>query len=307
MKVILTGATGFLGSHLVRYLAGKGEYFLYPLIRTGEDASIVKLLAEEILPIADEPTMNSLREHFIRIRPDALIHLASLVQTADEPERIPSLIQANVTFGTQVLQAAVEAGVTACVNTGSFWEAMDRPGTYRPVNLYAATKRAFEDILYYYADAHGLRVVTLKLFGTYGPGDPRYNVFQWFEKSIGAAEPIAFSPGEQILDVLHVDDVVRAYEKALAYAQLLPPGTAESFEIGSGEALTLRQVAGIYEQARGKKLNIAWGQRDYRPREVMQRVADLAPAKAKLHWKPEWTVREGIARLVEENLMEPRL
>ncbi|MCJ7543636.1 MAG: NAD(P)-dependent oxidoreductase [Phycisphaerae bacterium] len=301
MRVIVTGATGFIGSHLVRHLATRGDGDVFALVRDCEDTHSVQCHASRVARISDEPDVATLREVLRDVQVDVVAHLAALVEVQDDPARIAETIQANVTFGTLVLQACVEAGVRGFVNTGSFWESMDQGGAYRPVNLYAACKRAFADILHYYADAHDLRAVTLTLFGTYGPGDPRPNVFSLFEQSIEAADPIAFSPGQQLLDVLHVDDVVRAYEKAIEYVRRKESAAVECFEIGSGEALTLRDVAGLYEQARGLALKIAWGACPYRRREVHRRCADIGPAEAVLGWRPQWDVRAGVARMIEQN------
>lgn len=300
MKVLVTGATGFVGSHLVRHLASLSGYEVIAMDRASCDTSGIAPHAAEVLTFAEGQERAVLAEATDRARPEVIVHLAALLRVADEAAQVEELVRANVTFGTLVLQAAAEAGVRRFVNTGTFWDSMDDARTYRPVDLYAATKRAFEDILRYYADAHGIRAVTLKLFGVYGPDDPRRNVFSYFEDSIGAAEPVAFSPGEQVLDLVHVDDVVRAYECAVRYLAGRDGAEVETFEIGSGEGLTLRQVADVYAQCRGRPLGIAWGGRPYRPREVFHRTADLSAARKALGWQPRYDMRTGIARLVEQ-------
>ena len=87
------------------------------------------------------------------------------------------------------------------------WQHFGTPD-YRPVNLYAATKQAFEDVLAYYADAQGIAAVTLELYDTYGPGDPRRKLIRILFEAARSGEPIQLSPGEQVIELLHVDDAV---------------------------------------------------------------------------------------------------
>ena len=99
------------------------------------------------------------------------------------------------------------------MNTGSYSQHYGGRA-YSPVSLYAATKQAFQDILQFYCEVRGLRAVTLELPDTYGPDDKRPKLFSLLDRVARSGETLQMSPGEQLLDLLHVDDVVHGYEVA---------------------------------------------------------------------------------------------
>ena len=113
---------------------------------------------------------------------------------------------------------------------------------YRPLNLYAATKQAFSDLMAYYTDAGLLRAVTLVLSDTYGPDDHRPKVLNLIRDAALKGETIALSDGEQDYDVVHIDDVVRAFR--MAGEQLLQSEgwKNEIFQVCATEPLSLRQT-----------------------------------------------------------------
>ncbi|MGE3780901.1 MAG: NAD-dependent epimerase/dehydratase family protein, partial [Pirellulaceae bacterium] len=209
------------------------------------------------------PLANYLRDHGIQL----VFHLASHFLVEHHPEDVGPLVASNVLLGTQLLEAMRLSECLLLINTGTFWQHFQDAS--EPVCLYAATKTAFEAIVRYYASAHTLRAITLKLFHSYGPDDPRPKLFSVFRRAALSDEPVDMSPGEQLIDLVHVDDVVSAY--LVAAARLCEGAVSgwESYAVSSGNPLPLREVARIYEQATGVALNIRWGGRPYRSREVM--------------------------------------
>jgi nucleoside-diphosphate-sugar epimerase len=178
------------------------------------------------------------------------------------------------------------------VNTGTFWQHFENQA-YCPVNLYAATKQAFEDVARYYAETASTAFVTLKLSDTYGPDDPRRKLIPIWLKAAATGEKLEMSPGDQLLDIVHVDDVVRAYVRAI---ELLEQGklSGASFAVSSDAPLTLRQLAVKFESAVGKRLNIEWGARPYRKREVMRTWTGGVPVPG---WRAQIPLEDGLRRL----------
>lgn len=294
IRVLITGATGYLGSRLVKRLVAQGGYDVSILVRSTSDLSILGSARDRVAVHVCEGDDDSLSAVLMASRPEAVVHMASLFLSQHTAQDVVPLIHANVQFGACLLEAMMRHGVRCFVNTGTGWETMDGPPDYRPVCLYAATKRAFEDILRFYEDAHDLRAVTLKLYDTYGPDDPRPKLFTVLERSLSAETPIPFSPGDQLLDLTHVDDVTDAFERAIRHVLKKPESRHEDIAIGSGHGTSLKDVVRLFEVATGQKANISWGGRPYRPREVMRAEADIREAKRVLGWIPSIGLMEGL-------------
>ena len=192
------------------------------------------------------------------------------------------------------------AKVTALINTGTSWQ-NSSGDSYDPVNLYAATKQAFEDILSYYTRAAGIEALTLRLFDSYGPGDKRRKILRLLLECLRTGEPLAMSPGEQVLDLVHVDDICRAFLRA---AELLPEKPATRvYAVSGGQRRTLRQVVATLEEAAGRRIPVQFGAVPYRKREVMNPwVGPLLPG-----WEPQVDLLTGFKKLLasEPDLIEP--
>jgi len=238
--------------------------------------------------------------HLCRIldeaKPDVVFHLASLFLAEHKPEDVQNLVESNLAFPASLLEAMVKCGLTNLVNTGTSWQ-YGETGAVRPVNLYAATKQAFEDVIDYYVDAHGLKVITLTLYDTYGPGDTRRKLVNLLLAALRSGEPLLMSPGEQCLDLIHVDDVIEAYRKA---SEFLLTGSAEGHEhyaVTSGNFYSLKDIVALFEEAAGRKLNIQFGMRPYRRCEVMSPWQGM---KVVPGWHPQVTLKDGFTNLMAE-------
>lgn len=300
MNVLITGATGFLGSHLTAAMARDKKYRVSIIARSTSKSSFPTELQKRIDVYKLTASYDNLPEIIQKAKPDVVIHLASLFLSAHRFDQISPLVEANVLFPTKLLDAMVQNKVKCFLNTGTMWEYYQGGKKYDPVNLYAATKKAFEDTLMYYVNAHGLKALTLKFYDTYGPRDNRPKLFHLLKRCLDTAERIEFSPGEQSLDLSYVDDIIEAYCAATRYLVSRKSSGHEEIPLGSGKSITLKKIVSVFEKCAGRDLNIAWGKRPYRPREVMRASASILEAKKKLGWKPNVGLEEGIKRLLEE-------
>lgn len=266
MRILVTGAAGFVGQHLLPYLEKQGHE-VYALVRPSTDGS--KVYTNHLYVFEDD--IEHLASYLLENHVDGIIHLASLYIAEHKPADIKNIVTSNVYLGTAVMEAAVKAGVKWFLNTGTIWQNYNvepYSDTYCPVNLYAASKQAFMDMAKYYTEVSDIRFCTLKLCDTYGANDTRRKIFALFEQIAKTGECLKMSPGEQKLDIVHIDNVVRDFE---ALAEKLDNGEQlrEEYVVSSGQQKSLKEIAKQYEINHQVTLNIEWGGRPYRKREVM--------------------------------------
>lgn len=292
-KVFITGSTGFIGSNLIKFLLTRYDE-VHALVR--QDSNLINQNAENLHIHYYDGSISSIINSLRKSKPDIVFHLASLFISEHKSEDIPSLINTNVLFPTQLLEAMSIAGVRNVINTGTSWQHY-KSSSYDPVNLYAASKQAFEAILQYYINAHSFRAITLKLYDTYGKNDKRLKLINILKKASDSRNVLCMSPGEQLIDLVHVDDVVNAY--AIAAERLLDDSnvSCEEYKISSGNAQTLKSIVNIYCQVTNKKININWGGRKYRDREVMQPCHPGAPLP---NWRPKISLYKGFESIDDE-------
>ena len=198
-----------------------------------------------------------------------VFHLAAAVITNNQPEQIPVLIQSNIQFYTEVLEAMCHCDTRQFVGTGTYWQNYNST-TYNPVDLYAATKEASEKILQYYVDAHHFRAITLRLFDVYGEDDKRPKLWNLLRDIAGTEKMIDVSPGEQYLDLVHISDVCTAYEAAFNLLDSDLSVKNEVYGVSTGELHTLKEIISFFQSVLGKTIHVNFGKRPYKEREVMK-------------------------------------
>jgi len=285
---LITGATGFIGTHLAARLVARGATVV-AVVRPTTDT---RLLPEGVRPVLHDGTTAALADVVRRAKPDVTFHLAARFVAQHGPDDIAGLIDDNVLFSAQLFDALAGAGCRRLVNVGTGWQ-HQAGAPARPVNLYAATKQAVQDLLAYFTTASTLRAVTLKLLDTYGPGDRRQKLFTVLHRASETGVPLQMSPGEQLLDLVHVDDVVDALLVAAQRAGSNDADSSESFAVPAARRYTLREVVELYSSVTGRPVDVVWGGRPYRDREVMVPwTGDPLPG-----WRPAVPLADGLRSL----------
>lgn len=268
MNILVTGATGFVGKHLVKDLQCCAHE-VHILVRPSTDCSSINV--NHIFTFNDN--IEALSVYLQQEQIDGIIHLASLYVAEHKVEQIKPIIDSNIYLGTVLLEAAKMAGVKWFLNAGTIWQNYNVPDysdQYNPVNLYAASKQAFITMAKYYTETSPLRFCTLKLCDTYGADDTRRKIFTLFDEIAVSGKELGMSPGEQRLDILHIDDVVSGFIQLTSMLQDEASDLSEEYVLTSGQTYSLKELAHLYEQQNNVRLNIQWGGRCYRQREVMK-------------------------------------
>lgn len=278
---LITGATGFVGGHLARSLLRDG-WRVVALVRSTSDVSEIRGVEIVVMPAS----ARDLSPMLANVAPDVVWHLATCFRGQHRVDDVEALVTANILFGTQLGEALASKPPRLLVNVGTAWQ-RDERGAYRPAALYAATKQAMEDIFRYYAEAGLLRVADVKLFDTYGPGDQRGKLLSQLHRASVTGKELAMSPGEQLIDLLYVDDAVEALRAAAASAA----GPWQSWAASSGGSRPLREVVALFEAVTRRPVPVRWGALPYRDREmfVPWHAGDPVPG-----WIPRTPLADGI-------------
>ena len=327
MKILVTGAAGFIGFHLAQRLLERGDAVVgldslnaYYDVRLKEARlEILRKLPGFQFVKADLADRNAMEEVFTRARFDAVVNLAAQAGVRHSIENPRAYVDANVAGFMNVLEGVRHHGTGHLVyastssvyglNTGMPFD--EHQNTDHPVSLYAATKKANEAMAHAYAHLFGVRATGLRFFTVYGPwGRPDMALFK-FTKGIIAGEPIpVFNEGKMVRDFTYVDDIVEGVMRVVDRpAQPNPqwngdnPDAATSsapwrlYNIGNNQRVELMRYIRALEAALGMKAKL-----DLLPMQagdVMATEADTAELEKLTGFKPATAVEEGIKRFVE--------
>ena len=295
MKIFVTGATGFIGKYLVKELHDSGNQVCINLY-DNERSPFVKDV--EFYKLGTESIENDIL--FLKASNfDGIIHLASLYLTTHKPEDTIRLIDSNIKFSSYILECAIQAKIKWFINTGTFWQNFEN-AAYSPVNLYAATKQAFQTISEYYIQTNQITFVTLKLCDTFGPDDIRPKLFSIWYKYAKNEEVLEMSEGDQLMDISYITDIVDAFYLLAShlFSNSNEIANGSIFAVKADIRYTLKQLSVIFEETTKLRLKIIWGGRPYREREVMIPWENgiVVP-----NWQPKISIQEGIKRCFIKN------
>ena len=227
-----------------------------------------------------------------------VIHLAAYLTSMDDAVSIDKLLDSNLVLGTNLLDALKGTGLKFFINTGTFAEYDG--AALSPAYLYAATKTAFRPILQYYSNIAGFRIVNVIPYTIYGGISTSKKLIDLVYESVKAAAPVAMSPGEQVLDFIHIDDVVNFYITLIQNTVALEEKYYD-VHLGTGKGTTPKQLEQLMEGIMQQKTNIDWGGRPYRSNDTMYAVAPESKLMTTLHWQPTITLEQGLKKYYNDN------
>jgi nucleoside-diphosphate-sugar epimerase len=294
VKILLTGATGFIGSHVARQLVREGHE-VHALVRPKSDPwrivdlkPSLRLVEGDLLSASLFPLPSSL---------DLCLHLAWYV----EPGRYLNAPQ-NIDFLGASLRLAKQLAATGCkrfVAAGTCFEYNTALGMLneltptRPRHLYSASKLALFLALEQFCKAAGIQFAWTRFFYLYGPHEDPRRLVPAVINALLRDQPAKLTPGEQQRDFLHVEDVAGAV-CAVARSNL-----TGAVNIGSGQPVTVADLAGKIGNLLGNPQLIKLGALAYAPDEPMCIVADNTRLCTETDWQPRFDLDAGLRQTID--------
>ena len=297
MTILLTGATGFLGSHLLKTLVNKG-YKVVVLKRSTSDMWRLKGFEHTFksYDIDQVPLQKTFEEQPI----DTVIHTACVY--GKKGESMQQILETNLMFGIKLLNTSISFNSKSFFNTSTFFNIGAL--SYKYLNYYALSKKQFEDWLQLASDK--IQVVNLKLEHMFGEQDANDKFTSWILNELQQEKPnIPLTAGSQKRDFIYIDDVVSAYLTCLEKAPQLK--AFNDIEVGTG-VLTLVKtfvtlVKETLEKLKGRPIatELNFGALPYREGEIMEPQVDNSKL-CSLGWQPKKSLEENIEQFVKHEI-----
>lgn len=285
-KILITGATGFLGSYLAKELVNQGCQVIV-LKRPKSDIRRIESILPEISTY-DTDGLDLSKPFKDHGRIDAVIHAATCYGRNNE--NISGIFETNTVFPLRLLETA------AFFNTGTFFNTDTI--LQKHLNGYALSKKHFMEWGKQFASLGRIRFVNIRLEHMYGPDDHDSKFTTHVIRSCLANVPeLKLTLGEQKRDFIYIDDVVSAYNTLLSNAEHQPEMFQE-YDVGTGKAVSICEFVKMVHKITRSATHLNFGALPYRENEVMQSEADIAPLKS-LGWSYRVGLAEGIKRVVQ--------
>ena len=282
--ILMTGATGFMGSNLAKALLKEGHNIVI-LKRSFSNTFRIKEIAETIKSYDLDKT--DIETCIREVRPQVVIHCATdYGRKNTDPSTV---IEANLTLPLRLLEACRTYDVGCFINTDTYLD--------KGINYYSLSKKQFREWLETYSA--DLVCVNIILEHFYGPFDDKTKFVSYVINELRSnATQLDLTPGQQTRDFIYIDDVVAAFSAVISKAPKFGNGTY-NFGIGTDTQISIRDLVELIRGTlRNTTTTLNFGAIPYRKNEVMSSSVDTAAIRA-LGWQPAYSVQDGLVKTIE--------
>ena len=300
-RILITGATGFIGSNILRFGLEKKEATFFAVVRKNTknlwrikdliDSHSVNIIELDLTDIA------SVNEMMKQIKPDVVFHCATYGMFLDKEKDFNSMIEINIKSLISLINFAFENKVKTFINTGSTSEygiktkPMKENMSLEPVNMYGATKAAGTIIASQIARTLKFNLVTLRLSSPFGPYEDKRRLIPSLILSVLDKKNPSLSSPYSVRDFIYVKDVANAFFKASEKNDLKP---GDIFNIGRGKQKSVKDIVKIVEKVSKTRIEPEWGRVISKQQEPKVWRTDNRKAINSLSWKPFYTLFNGL-------------
>ena len=290
-RVLVTGAAGFIGSHLTRRLVASGAevHALTDVVSSVYPDRLLDLRRQITLHegnIADRTAMEAIAK---LVRPQIVFHLAAYTHVGKSWYRVDECIQSNVQGTVNLLLALEDVGYERFIYTGTSEIYGDIEVPFRedakvnPISPYAVSKYSGERFCRMYQQGLGWPIVLVRPFNAYGPAQsPDRIIPETIVRALRGQE-LALTSGTQTREFNYVEDIAEGFELLAT----TPGIEGELFNIGGGEEVTIHDLVVEIVHQLGDPIEPKFGALEHRPNEIWRMYCDSSKARAALGWEPQ--------------------
>lgn len=302
-RVLVTGATGFIGSHLVRRLVAEGTevHALTSRVSAVYPDRLRDLRGGITLHEGNLTDRSALDVLVQRSRPDYVFHLGAYTHVGKSWRRVDECVQSNVQGTVNLLQALDGSGYRRFINTGTseIYGDIDVPfregDQVNPISPYAVSKYAAERFCRMFHRSYGWPIVVLRPFNAYGPAQSADRIIPEIIARGVRGDDLAMTEGRQTREFNYVEDLAEGF----LHAATAPDVEGDLFNLGCGEEISMRDLATLVLDVMGDPIVPEFGALPERPAEIRRMYADPEKARRILGWEPRHTLREGLSKTID--------
>ena len=308
-RILLTGASGFVGANLTRSLIAHGHE-VHLLVRPEFARWRLEGVLDQV-QLHDESLADpeGLSRRMVAVQPECVFHLA-VYGAYSQQDDLARMVRTNIVGTMNLVNACLEAGVEVMVNTGSSSEygfkahPPSETDWIDPNSHYAVTKASATLFCRFTARKHHVRIPTLRLYSAYGPyEEPGRLIPALIMRGLRKELPPLVSP-DIARDYVYIDDVVQAYLRA-ASLESGDPGVV--YNVGTGIQTRLTELVGIARRSMAIEAEPVWGTMPNRSWDTSTWVADNARIRTEIGWEPQFDLESGLRATLQWFAAHPEM
>jgi UDP-glucose 4-epimerase len=302
-RVLVTGASGFIGSHLTRRLVAEGAdvHALDPAVSAVYPTRLLDIRADITLHEGNLIDRHAMDVLVSRVKPTIVFHLGAYTHVGKSWERVDECVQANIQGTVNLLQALEGAGYERFVYTGTseIYGGIDVPfkedQSVQPISPYSVSKYAGELYCRIFREGLGWPIVRVRPFNAYGPAQSPDRIIPEVIVKALSKEELLFTSGRQTREFNFVDDLV----EGLVLLGTVPDIEGELFNLGCGEEITIRDVVEKILDIMGHPIDPFFDRLPHRPNEIWRMYSDSSKARERLGWVPRHGLDDGLRKTID--------
>jgi nucleoside-diphosphate-sugar epimerase len=302
-RVLVTGADGFIGSHLTRRLVAEGAdvHALTMDVSSVYPARLVGVRGQIALHEGNLTDRGAIDELARRAKPSVVFHLGAYTHVGKSWQRVNECVQTNVQGTINLLKALEPVGYERFINTGTseIYGDIDVPfredAQVNPCSPYAVSKYAAERFCRMFHQGHGWPIVLVRPFNAYGPAQsPDRIVPETIVRAL-RRQGLKTTSGRQTREFNYVEDLVDGFVKLAT----TPGIEGELFNLGCGDDVPIREIVTTILDLMGNPIAPEIGALPDRPNEIWRMYCDNTRARERLGWEPNHSLRDGIVKTID--------